>query len=158
MKNLDASWGSLASKGLDDIVQTLNLQIAEHLIIFSRVMGISEQLTALWSPYAVSSCCHETSRFSKRLITYLGCSTQMCKQSCPLASPNRPLTQVLVSVGGFTEDWGGRREFHCSIRRDTPRSIRQSCFSAFRPPLHCSSYLLYFPFIPEFLHIFNMEY
>lgn len=89
MKNLDASWGSLASKGLDDIVQTLNLQIAEHLIIFSRVMGISEQLTALWSPYAVSSCCHETSRFSKRLITYLGCSTQMCKQSCPLASPKQ---------------------------------------------------------------------
>ena len=35
MKNLDVSWGSFASKGLDDIVPTLNLQIAEHLIIFS---------------------------------------------------------------------------------------------------------------------------
>lgn len=46
-ENLDVSWGSFASKGLDDIVQTLSLQIAEHLIIFSGVMGISEQLTAL---------------------------------------------------------------------------------------------------------------
>lgn len=89
MKNLDVSWSSFASKGLDDIVQTLNLQIAERLIIFSGVMGISEQLAALWSPYAVSSCSHKTSRFSKRLITYLGYSTQMCNQLCPLASPKQ---------------------------------------------------------------------
>lgn len=66
VKNLDVSWSSFASKGLDDIVQTLNLQIAGTPDHFLRVMGISEQPAALWSPYAVSPAATKLGRFSKR--------------------------------------------------------------------------------------------